>query len=157
MMGDFYGQGPKMYCACSFYEEVSNPNAWHNCPICKLKPLTWTFDNGRYTACGCGNNYYDHHTVQAESINSVAWRSDTGTNSSEYDIDELRKNWNHWCETGEFLFDPKKSFIYAIVEKDEKFLIKKDRYAKGITENKYGEIGINFFRSEEEAENKLFD
>jgi hypothetical protein len=27
-------------------------------------------------------------------------------NTTNYDCDALRKNWNHWCKTGEKLFDP---------------------------------------------------
>lgn len=77
---------------------------WSNCPVCKLKPKVWEFNNGRSTACGCWKNKYDHFSIRAESITSVYHR--TGS-TEEYDSDSLRKNWNHWCETGELLFDPK--------------------------------------------------
>ena len=33
---------------------------WLVCPNCNLKPLVWEFNNGRSTACGCGENEYNH-------------------------------------------------------------------------------------------------
>jgi hypothetical protein len=75
---------------------------WSPCPRCGLRPMTWTFDNGRSTACGCWTSMYDHFSIHAESIASVVQRSG---GSSEYDPDELRTNWNHWCQTGEVLFE----------------------------------------------------
>lgn len=77
---------------------------WLNCPNCNLKPLVWLFDNGRSTACGCWNTKYDHFSIYAESIMSVYKRTE-GKNITEYDSDALRKNWNHYCETGEVLFE----------------------------------------------------
>lgn len=76
---------------------------WLECPNCKLKPMAWEFDNGRQTACGCWTNKYNQHHVYAESIMSVHIRTD-GKQMNLYDSDGLRKNWNHWCETGEHLF-----------------------------------------------------
>jgi len=70
---------------------------WLNCPCCGLRPKTWCFDNGRSTACGCGNSRYDHFSVYADSIMSVHTRC--GGNLSEYDHDELRKHWNEYCTT----------------------------------------------------------
>ena len=70
---------------------------WSNCPCCGLKPKTWCFNNGRSTACGCGNSRYDHFSVHAESIMSVHIRCNG--NTSEYDPNELRKNWNEYCAT----------------------------------------------------------
>lgn len=89
------------YKATSSYEEVANPDEWLECPNCHLKPLVWTFDNGRYTACGCGEDDYNHHHVSAECIGSVLKR--TG-GFKDHDSDGLRKNWNHWVRTGEYLF-----------------------------------------------------
>jgi hypothetical protein len=76
---------------------------WENCPCCGLQPKEWVFDNGRSTACGCWESRYDHFSIHAESIMSVHKRTE-GKNMTEYDSDALRKNWNHWCETGEVLF-----------------------------------------------------
>lgn len=78
-----------------------------NCPVCKLKPLVWEFDNGRLTSCGCGKNKYDHFTIRAESIMSHITRHDGSAHN--YRFDELINNWNHWVKTGEILFDPKKN------------------------------------------------
>jgi len=76
---------------------------WSNCPYCKIQPKVWEFDNGRQTACGCWNNRYDHFSIRAESIMSVVKRCNGS--AVEYNRDDLRKNWNHWCETGEVLFE----------------------------------------------------
>lgn len=94
------------YKAISAYDQVENPYAWLNCPKCGLKPIIWTFDNGRSTACGCGENEYRNHSIQAESIMSYVTRN--GGSAMGYDQDELRKNWNHWCKTGEILFTSNK-------------------------------------------------
>ena len=77
---------------------------WHLCPCCELKPKVWEFNNGRSTACGCWTTRYDHFSVHAESIVSVHKRTG-GKKMTEYNSDDLRKNWNHWCETGEVLFE----------------------------------------------------
>lgn len=90
------------YCIDAF-KEPEDPSKWLACPQCGLKPRIWTFDNGRYTACGCWTNKYKHHSAYAESITSVYSR--TGR-TVEYDSDGLTKAWNHWCETGEHLFEP---------------------------------------------------
>lgn len=76
---------------------------WSECPQCGLKPKVWVFDNGRHTHCGCWNSMYDQFNVSAESIMSVYKRA-YGKNITQYDSDGLRKNWNHWCSTGEHLF-----------------------------------------------------
>lgn len=86
------------------YEKVSNPEAWKRCPNCEKIPRAWEFDNGRITGCGCGESDIDHFRIQAESIMSVVKRSENGGNTTEYDSDGLRKNWNHWVETGVELF-----------------------------------------------------
>lgn len=92
------------YKAISAYEPIADPTKWFNCPKCDLKPIIWTFNNGRSTACGCGENEYRHHSISAESIMSHVTRN--GGSAIGYDTDELRKNWNHWCKTGEILFNP---------------------------------------------------
>lgn len=91
------------YNAIDAYKEVDNPEAWKNCPNCGKKPLVWEFDNGRSTACGCGKNKYDHFSIHAESIMSVANRSEGSV--IEYDRDALRLNWNYWVETGNIAFE----------------------------------------------------
>lgn len=83
---------------------VEPKGEWDSCPFCCLKPHVWAFDNGRYTACGCWNSKYDGFRIRAESIMSVYRRTDS---TEEYDSDALRTNWNHWCKTGEVLFDTK--------------------------------------------------
>ena len=88
-----------------FYHYPDNLDKWLECPFCNQKPQVWVFDNGKQTACGClleEYNKYKHFAIFAESINSVLTR--TGK-SGEYDSDELRKNWNHFCTTGEVLFE----------------------------------------------------
>ena len=102
MIKDIYGQGLKSYSCTESYKPVEDPNMWRDCPNCGLKPLIWVFDNGRSTACGCGNNLFDHFSIYAESIMSVIKRSNGSC--AEYEEDELMNNWNHWVKTGEELF-----------------------------------------------------
>lgn len=99
---DYINDFRSEYKAISAYDVVKDPWYWLNCPKCGLKPLVWEFNNGRSTACGCGENEYRHHSVEAESVMSYVTRN--GGSALGYDSDELRKNWNHWCKTGEFLF-----------------------------------------------------
>lgn len=73
------------------------------CKNCGLRPLVWEFDNGRSTACGCGENEYNHFSIKAESIMSYISRKNGS--SLGYRSDELMKNWNHWVKTGEVLFE----------------------------------------------------
>ena len=54
----------------------------------------WEFNNGRSTACGCGKNEYDHHSIHAESIMSYVTRNDGS--ALGYNTSELRMNWNQW-------------------------------------------------------------
>lgn len=105
MLIDVYNQGEKLYLATSSYKELNNEESkeWYACPNCGLKPLVWISNNGRKTACGCGNNIYDHFSIEAESIMSIANRNNG--NIVHYDINELRDNWNHWVKTGEYLFN----------------------------------------------------
>ena len=94
------------YKCIDVYKKPENPMEWLPCPRCGLRPLVWEFDNGRFTACGCGTDCYSHWSVRAESIMSVIKRSDNGKSAEAYDIDELKNNWNHWVRTGEILFTP---------------------------------------------------
>lgn len=94
------------YKCIDVYKKPENPMEWLPCPRCGLRPLVWEFDNGRFTACGCGTDCYSHWSVRAESIMSVIKRSDNGKSAEVYDIDELKNNWNHWVRTGEILFTP---------------------------------------------------
>lgn len=79
------------------YKGTPDHDHWSDCPCCGLKPKIWIFDNGRSTVCGCANDRYDHFSVCAESIMSVHRRC--AGNLSEYDSDQLRKNWNEYCAT----------------------------------------------------------
>lgn len=94
----------KKYNCIDAYYNVKNPMKWELCPNCGLIPKIWEFNNGSSTACGCGRNRYDHPSIHAESILSYVKRSYNGTSAEGYDNDALRKNWNHWCKTGEELF-----------------------------------------------------
>ena len=76
MLIDTYDQGEKLYQCNDFYVPVENANEWLPCPECGLKPLVWIFDNGHYTACGCGENDYEHFSIRAESICSYLDRCD---------------------------------------------------------------------------------
>jgi len=89
-----------------FYKYPNDIDEWLECPFCHCKPKVWIYDNGKSTACGCLKsewNMYNHFTIRAESIMSVFKR--TGK-TKDYDSDSLKKNWNHFCETGEILFIP---------------------------------------------------
>lgn len=96
----------KMYKAISAYIKVDQPYRWLPCKDCGLIPLIWEFNNGRNTACGCGENEYKHHSISAESIMSYVTRNNGS--ALNYNSDELRTNWNHWVKTGEDLFKIKK-------------------------------------------------
>jgi hypothetical protein len=89
------------YKAISAYQIPKNPQDWLECPNCGLKPLTWEFNNGASTACGCGENEYNHFSIWTESIMSYVHRSNGS--ALDYDNDKLRKNWNHWVNTSEEL------------------------------------------------------
>lgn len=90
-----------IYMCIDAYKTPENEEDWLKCTCCNLKPKIWVFDNGRSTACGCWNTKYDHFSIYAESIMSVYKRTNM---FKDYDSDGLRKNWNHWCMTGEVLF-----------------------------------------------------
>lgn len=85
----------------SCYNEVKNPNDWLECPNCGLKPLVWIYNNGATARCGCKK------CIHAESISSVYDRTGKtlyNNSNSSSTRDELQYNWNHFCETGEDLF-----------------------------------------------------
>jgi len=58
------------YKCISSYKIPNDPHEWEPCPNCELRPLVWEFDNGRSTACGCGESQYNHHSIWSESIMS---------------------------------------------------------------------------------------
>lgn len=89
------------YKCISAYKIPDKPGEWLRCPNCGLKPLVWEYNNGRSTGCGCGENEYKHFSIWAESIMSHVTRNNGS--ALEYDSLELKKNWNHWVETGEEL------------------------------------------------------
>lgn len=84
------------YYCIDAYEKPDNQDEWNECPKCGLKPLTWVFDNGEHTACGCWESKYNHFDVQAdETIGQCVSR--TG-GFAEYDRDAHRKKWNEYCQ-----------------------------------------------------------
>ncbi len=89
------------YKAISAYQIPKDVEDWLPCPNCGLRPLTWEFNNGRSTACGCGESEYNHFSIWAESIMSHVTRN--GGSALNFESYRLRLNWNHWCETGEYL------------------------------------------------------
>ena len=82
------------YKATPAYEIPKNINQWLNCRNCKLKPLTWCYDNGSSTACGCGENEYNKFSIYTESIMSYLVRNNLS--AINYNYDKLRINWNYW-------------------------------------------------------------
>lgn len=84
-----------MYKCGDWYKEVDQPEDWSPCPICGLIPLVWEFGNGRFTACGCGESMYRHHSIAARSMGEI-YREDG--NTASYERHELRDNWNAWCD-----------------------------------------------------------
>ncbi len=89
------------YKCINSYNIPSDILFWHKCPNCNLHPLTWEFNNGCSTGCGCGQSVYNHFSIYAESIMSYLIRNNRSLLG--YDSDKLKKNWNHWVETGEEL------------------------------------------------------
>ncbi len=84
-----------MYPPISAYIHPKNIDEWRHCPKCGFQPRVWEFDNGRSTHCGCSNSTYDHFSITATPIGEFV--SKTG-GFVGYDHDELRKNWNYYCE-----------------------------------------------------------
>ena len=91
----------KFYLCIDDYVEPRNKEDWKECPKCSLKPKVWLFNNGCSTACGCGENKYDHFSVRIESILSVYKR--TGKTAEYKGEDGLKEKWNHYCNTGEVI------------------------------------------------------
>ena len=89
------------YKCISAYQIPDNPSEWLPCPNCNLIPLVWEFNNGRSTACGCGENEYKHFSIHSESVMSVVTRNNGS--AMEYTSNKLKNNWNHWVKTGEEL------------------------------------------------------
>lgn len=78
------------------YKIPKNQSEWCNCPKCGLKPLTWVFDNGEHTACGCWESKYDHFDIQAPQTITENVIKTGGVNG--YDSDAHRQKWNEYCE-----------------------------------------------------------
>ena len=89
------------YKCISAYTIPNDIENWLNCPNCGLKPLTWEFNNGSSTACGCGKNEYDHFSIHSESIMSYISRNNGS--ALNYNSNNLRLNWNLWVTTGKEL------------------------------------------------------
>ena len=84
------------------YKDVEKPHLWLPCLTCGALPKVWVFDNGEFASCKCHNSRYSSFTIKAESIMSIV-RRENGS-AEKYDRDNLRKNWNHFVNTGEFLY-----------------------------------------------------
>jgi hypothetical protein len=89
------------YKCISAYTIPKDVEEWLPCPNCELRPLTWEFNNGSSTACGCGENEYTHFSIHTESIMSFVSRNNGS--ALHYKSNGLRYNWNHWVTTGEEL------------------------------------------------------
>lgn len=98
----------KKYKASSCYKRVKSPHHWLKCKNCGLIPLVNEYDNCRSTACGCGEDDYNHLSIRAESIMSFYKRHNS---VNCFNTDELRMNWNQWVDTGQDIFrDMKKIY-----------------------------------------------
>lgn len=86
------------YKCTSAYKIPDNFYNWHKCPNCNLYPLTWEYNNGNSTGCGCGRNDYDHFSIHSESIMSHVTRNNGS--ALYYDPKKLMLNWNYWVDTG---------------------------------------------------------
>jgi hypothetical protein len=89
------------YKCTSAYSIPKDAEEWLPCPNCGLRPLTWEFNNGSSTACGCGENEYTHFSIYTESIMSHISRHNGS--ALHYRSSALRQNWNHWTMTGQEL------------------------------------------------------
>ena len=96
----------KKYKCTSVYKKVDKPHYWLPCKNCGLIPLVWEFDNGRKTGCGCGEDDYNHHSIQAESVMSYVKRHNGS--ALGFISDELLMNWNQWVMTGQDIFNQMK-------------------------------------------------
>ena len=85
----------KCISAYSIPEDIQN---WAPCPNCGLKPLSRVFNNGSSTACGCGENEYNHFSIWTESIMSHATRCNGSV--LNYNSNKLMINWNYWVYNG---------------------------------------------------------
>jgi hypothetical protein len=92
----------KKYKATDSYVKVKDPENWIPCKSCGLIPLVNEFDNGRWTACGCGENEYNNFSIRAESVMSYYHRR--GGDMTGYNTSALKMNWNQWVLTGQDIF-----------------------------------------------------
>jgi hypothetical protein len=92
-----------MYVLIDAYVFPKSSHSWLVCPNCGLKPKVWIFDNGASTGCGCNINRYDHFSIHAESI--MSFYTNNSGDTSKYDRDQLRKNWNIWVSSGIVTFE----------------------------------------------------
>lgn len=96
------------YKCISAYKIPKDADDWLPCPNCGLRPLTWEFNNGSSTACGCGESEYRHFSIHAESIMSFVSRNNGS--ALFYPSNGLRDNWNHWVLNKEDL-EPREELI----------------------------------------------
>lgn len=96
----------KKYKAISSYKKVDKPHEWIPCPKCNLIPIIWEYNNGKSTACGCGESEYNHFSIRAESI--ISYISRNNGSALGFDQNELMNNWNSWVRFGSDRFKDKK-------------------------------------------------
>ena len=76
------------------YKPLENTSGWEICPVCKVHPRTWQFDNGRFADCKCGELY---KSSGVSAIAVMTYYRKHGTLAGFPD-NELRDNWNKLCE-----------------------------------------------------------
>lgn len=112
------------YKCTDVYKKPENPTEWLPCPRCGLRPLVWEFDNGRFTACGCGTDCYSHWSVRAESIMSVIKRSDNGKSAEVVESSDascegcaFNNSKNYYCKDTHCIDVDRKDDIDVIYKK----------------------------------------
>lgn len=74
------------------FKNIREGGDWDDCPKCNELPHTWVFDNGRYAKCDCIDEYDGKNYISATSVRSCY--DNNGERIKEYNIFELRDNWN---------------------------------------------------------------
>ena len=80
------------------YKIPNDHENWATCPKCGKPPRIWSFDNGRFAKCWCSEKYGPAQ-ARAESIMGFCHRTN-GCDTTEYDVNGLRKAWAKYAETG---------------------------------------------------------
>lgn len=90
------------------YKFPDNLQDWLACKYCMLKPKIWEFANGRFAACGCHNNKYDHFNIQATTFSEYQ-KSETIDHMTYKH--ELQNNWNNYQKSKTVLLLPDDSLF----------------------------------------------